>query len=290
MNEVVKYDNYMNALHFGTFTKQDYNFFMALCARAREMEDTEICLEFSYIKEISGYKRKSSDDFIAELKRMNRKLTKITCELETETEVLMFVLFSTFRIDKEQETLSITVNEPFRFILNGIASNFTRFELAEFVGLESKYSKTLYRKLKQFRMTGMYTVGVNELRELLGCPTSYSNKRVMGDIIKPAVTELTTIWPDLSVETLYERRRGRPVRGYVFHFEPEKPPKKNTKPTYQKRKKTKKPNQFNQFEQNKYDFDELEAELLEESRERMEESIPGQMDITDYPEYMPDTR
>ena len=32
MNEVVKYDNYMNALHFGTFTKQDYNFFMALCA------------------------------------------------------------------------------------------------------------------------------------------------------------------------------------------------------------------------------------------------------------------
>ena len=67
MNEVVKYDNYMNALHFGTFTKQDYNFFMALCARAREMEDTEICLEFSYIKEISGYKRKSSDDFIAEL-------------------------------------------------------------------------------------------------------------------------------------------------------------------------------------------------------------------------------
>ena len=66
MNEVVKYDNYMNALHFGTFTKQDYNFFMALCARAREMEDTEICLEFSYIKEISGYKRKSSDDFLGD--------------------------------------------------------------------------------------------------------------------------------------------------------------------------------------------------------------------------------
>lgn len=276
MNEIVKYDNYLNALHFGTFSKQDYNFFMALCARAKEVGGKEVTLTFDYIKELSAYKRdRGADEFISELKRMNRKLTKITCELENEKEVLMFVLFNTFRIDKENETLTVTVNEPFRFILNGIVSDFTRFELAEFVSLDSRYSKTLYRKLKQFRTTGYYTVGVNELRELLGCPTSYSNKRVMGDIIKPAVEELKKIWPTLSAETLYEKKRGRPVKGYTFTFKREVSQKKPAG--------TKKPkeNPFNQFEQNQYDFEKLEKELLGEN------DVPGQMDLSEFPEYMP---
>lgn len=276
MNEIVKYDNYLNALHFGTFSKQDYNFFMALCARAKEVGGKEVTLTFDYIKELSAYKRdRGADEFISELKRMNRKLTKITCELENEKEVLMFVLFNTFRIDKENETLTVTVNEPFRFILNGIVSDFTRFELAEFVSLDSRYSTTLYRKLKQFRTTGYYTVGVNELRELLGCPTSYSNKRVMGDIIKPAVEELKKIWPTLSAETLYEKKRGRPVKGYTFTFKREVSQKKPAG--------TKKPkeNPFNQFEQNQYDFEKLEKELLGEN------DVPGQMDLSEFPEYMP---
>ena len=276
MNEIVKYDNYLNALHFGTFSKQDYNFFMALCARAKEVGGKEVTLTFDYIKELSDYKRdRGADEFISELKRMNRKLTKITCELENEKEVLMFVLFNTFRIDKENETLTVTVNEPFRFILNGIVSDFTRFELAEFVSLDSRYSKTLYRKLKQFRTTGYYTAGVNELRELLGCPTSYSNKHVMNKIIKPSVEELQKIWPTLSVETLYEKKRGRPVKGYTFTFKREVPQRKPAG--------TKKPkeNPFNQFEQNQYDFVKLEKELLGEY------DVPGQMDLSEFPEYMP---
>ena len=259
MNEIVKYDNYLNSLHFGTFGKQDYNFLMALCARAKEVGGQEVTLTFDYIKELAGYRRdRGNDEFISELKRMNRKLTKITCELETEKEVLMFVLFNTFRIDKEEEILTVTVNEPFRFILNGIVRDFTRFELAEFVSLDSKYSKTLYRKLKQFRTTGKYTVTVNELRELLGCPTSYSNKRVMGDVLKPAIDELKKIWPTLSVETLYEKKRGRPVKGYTFTFRREVPGK-TPAGTKKPREKV---NPFNQFEQNQYDFDQLEKEIL----------------------------
>ncbi len=31
MNEIVKYDNYMNSLRFSGFTTIDYNFLMVLC-------------------------------------------------------------------------------------------------------------------------------------------------------------------------------------------------------------------------------------------------------------------
>ena len=79
------------------------------------------------------------------------KLIKLNIRIETQEKIVKFVLFTKYKIDKINSIIKIGVNEEFKYILNDIAGNFTKFELAEFVSLRSGYSKTAYRLLKQFR-------------------------------------------------------------------------------------------------------------------------------------------
>ena len=198
MNEIVKYDNYMNSLKF-----------------------TGFIIPFDELRQKAAYTRTSIQQFRTDLERMNEKLMRVTCKLKTETKTIMFVLFPTFEIDVEQQTLTVAVNEHFRFILNELVKNFTRFDLNEFVKLDSKYSKTLYRLLKQFKTTGKYETRLDDFRKRMDCP-AYSTKYMMDKIIKPSLEELQHYFTDLKCTVQYAHKRGRPVEGYVFTFEPEK--------------------------------------------------------------------
>ena len=271
MNEVVKYDNYMNSLKFTGFTVTDFNFLLTLCSRMRDKGTNDITFSFSELRNMTDYKKSNSiKQFVTDLKRMNEKLMKITCSLETETEIIMFVLFPTFVINLEEQTLTVAVNEKFKFILNELIKNFTRFDLDEFIKLNSKYSKTLYRLLKQFKTTGIFEIKLDDFREKMGCPTSYSNKYVMDLIIKPVLEELKNYFVDLQCTVKYEKKRGKPVSGYVFTFKPEQSPKtivaeQSSKPkrNYSENKPN---NQFQQFMQREItpeELEEFEQKLLE---------------------------
>ena len=190
MNEIVKYDNYMNNLRFTSFTATDFNFLMLLCSKLKDKDASKIKISFSEIREKTGYTQHPIKQFVSDLERMNDKLMKITCKLRTKTEIIMFVLFPTFRIDLDNQVLTVAVNEDFKFILNELIRNFTRFDLSEFVQLDSKYSKNLYRLLKQYRSTGRYEVSLEDFRSKMDVPKAYINKRVMDDIIKPVLKEL----------------------------------------------------------------------------------------------------
>lgn len=66
-----------------------------------------------------------------------------------------------------------TYNEKFKFILNNIGDNFTKFELMEFTTLYNSYSNTAYRLLKQFKQSGYYIVQIDEFVRILDIPKSY---------------------------------------------------------------------------------------------------------------------
>ena len=270
MNEVVKYDNYMNSLKFTGFTTTDFNFLMLLCSKMRDKDTTEISISFEELREKTGYTQHPIKQFVADLKRMNEKLMKITCNLQTKTEIIMFVLFPTFKINLDNQTLTVRVNEEFKFILNDLIKNFTRFDLGEFIKLDSKYSKTLYRLLKQYRTTGKYEVQLDNFREKMNIPTSYNTKYVMDKIIKPSLKELQNYFQNLQCTVKYEKKRGKPVSGYVFTFKPEQSPKtvvaeQSSKPkrNYSQNKPN---NQFHQFMQREItpeELEEFEQKLLE---------------------------
>ncbi|MCI9079851.1 MAG: replication initiation protein [Lachnospiraceae bacterium] len=275
MNEIVKYDNYMNGLKFTGFTTTDFNFLMLLCSKMRDKDVAEMTISFEELRKKTGYTRTSIQKFRTDLERMNEKLMSVTCKLKTETRTLMFVLFPTFDIDVESQTLTVCVNEKFKFILNELLKNFTRFNLEEFINLDSKYSKSLYRLLKQFKITGKLDITLNDFRNKMDIPASYTNKDVMSKVINPSLKELQKYFIDLQCIAKYARKRGKPVEGYIFIFEPEQPleaitsvAEKHTpvnkyqqaKPQYKHKQ-----NQFDQFMQrgvSQEELDGLKRELL----------------------------
>ena len=269
MNEIVKYHNYMNSLKFTGFTVTDFNFLLTLCSRLKDKGTNEVNFSFTELRTLTNYKKSNSiKQFVEDLKRMNEKLMKITCSLKKETEIIMFVLFPTFAINLNKQTLTVSVNERFRFILNELIKNFTRFDLQEFVTLESKYSKSLYRLLKQYRVTGKYEIEVNDFRSKMDCPESYNNKQFMQNIINPALKNLQNYFQELNCETKYARKRGKPVTGYIFTFAPENrsldadPRQDKIKKKSSDQDQQPKQNSFANFHQREYDYESLEKELL----------------------------
>ena len=172
MNEIVKYDNYMNSLKFTGFTTTDFNFLMLLCSKMRDKDIAKLTISFDELRSKTGYTQHPIKQFVSDLKRMNDKLMKITCSLETETEIIMFVLFPTFKINLENQMLTVCVNEEFKFILNNLVKNFTRFELKDFIELQSRYSKALFRILKQFKSTGILEISLNDFIAKMDIPKS----------------------------------------------------------------------------------------------------------------------
>lgn len=218
MKEIVKYANWTNALKFKDFTPQDYDFFMMLCSKMKDKGTRTLTFSFEEVKRLSGYQKKDKKAFVEKLMSMNRKLMSITTDVVIGSKYLQFVLFTTFVTDTEEDTLTVSVNQDFQFVLNDLTKNFTRFELEEFLSLESKYAKTLYRLVKQYKSTGEYRVDIGEFRDLMGCPPSYNNGVFLRDIVQPAVVKVQQFFPLLKCTVLHAKKRGAPVTGYLFTF------------------------------------------------------------------------
>lgn len=265
---IVKYDNYLNQLALSSFTAVELDLLMTICSKMKNQELNIVSLSFDEIRELSEYSRSSNEELIKSLKETNIKLSKIACTLENESDVIQFVLFTTFWIKKKEKTLTIQVNPDFRFVLNALDKNFTRFELSEFIRLNGRYSKQLYRLLKQFRSTGEFQITLQDLRNKMDIPESYDLRDIREKVLKPALKELSPCFKDLKFEAKKEKRRGNPVTGYIFTFKKEEPKKKltsTTKKTNGKRKENtspKKKGTFYNFEQRDYDYDRIEKELL----------------------------
>lgn len=225
MEEIVKYKNEINTLKFKGFTKTDMNLFIALCAKMKDCETNEITFEFDYLKQITSYTSTDTKDFISDLDRMNDKLSKITARFETDDEIVRFTLFPVFVINKKNLTLTVSVNPKFAYLLNNVITSFTIFDLQEFIRLDSKYSKNLYRILKQWRTQGQYIFhNLEEFRELMDIPTKYTNKYMMNECVAVAVEEIQKLdksFQDFECTPIYARKRGKPLEKLMFTWKAE---------------------------------------------------------------------
>ncbi len=125
------------------------------------------------------------------------------------------------------------VNPQFEYILNQLTANFTAFELSEFIALSGKYTKTLYRLLKQFRTTGKAYFEWEEFCRIMDIPEKLAMRDIDKSILKPAIRELSkerNLFDQVRVpfkNLAYEkektagRGRGGKVSGIVFTFKPE---------------------------------------------------------------------
>ena len=223
--EIVKYGNQFNNQALRKFSALEIDLLMAICAKMRNHGTTEETFQFDDLKRLMELdKNLTSAQFAQLLISMNRRLLAMNFEFtDGQGAIHQFALFSDFVTDANSQTLAVSVNKKFAFLLNDLTSGFTRFELAEFTNLHSTYAKECYRRLRQFRQTGVWKVSIEEFRRLLDVPESYRASSLSSRVLKPIEHELKPLL-NLRIHKKFEKqKRGRPrLAGLEFEFRPER--------------------------------------------------------------------
>ena len=219
MNEIVKYHNNFNSVVLKNFNGVEIDLLMAICSKLKNEDINEIKLEFSDLRRMVNSKHRGELRFIQNLEQMYKKLLNLSIRIETEDKITNFILFTKYEILKKQKIIIIKINEEFKFLLNKLINNFTRFELNEFISLKSNYSKEIYRRLKQFKHTGIWKIKMNNFRELLNIPEKYRMSEIDKKVLKISMEELNKYFNNFKIIKI---KKGRKIEFLEFKFVPEK--------------------------------------------------------------------
>lgn len=219
MNNVVKYHNNFNGIGLRNFNSNELNILMAICSRMKEKGEEEITFHFDKLKKLINYSDNTSATFVKDLESTYDKLISIKLKVGDERRFVKFVLFTRYSVDMEEKTVEIAVNKEFSWVLNELNVTFTAFELKEFLSLKSSYAKEFYRRMKQFKSTGIWRVSIEEFRKLLDISEKYKIGEIDKWVLKPIQKELGDKF-NLKIKKLYNKKsRGRPnVSGFIFTF------------------------------------------------------------------------
>lgn len=216
MNEIVKYHkDFENKLVLKNFTASELNFLMAICTKVRDKKEDEVIFSFNELKNISNWTNKNDKDFIHSLEMTNKKLIELTFRFENEKEIIMFVLFPTFHIDKDEKTLKVAVNKKFAYLLNNLSNNFNWYQLKDFTSLNSKYSKLLYKELMLFKDTGYRIFKIEDFRKKLDIPEKYRMTNIKQKVLTPIEEDFKHIFSKFEIVKI---KNGRDIAQIRFNF------------------------------------------------------------------------
>lgn len=228
VNEV-RYNNRINSMEFGKFTKVDHDVFFAILSRLRHHKEDELVatMEFDYLRKLMEFKGNSLKRFTQELYRINDKIFEAAIQFDNgaETGSGDYVggkarIFTDFVINERKQTLEIAMSPRIVPLLTKFANGqFTEFELSEFLQLRSTYSKALYLNLKQYKSMGLYVVTIEEFREKLGIPDSYAMRNINQRVLAPIQKELSECFKGLTITKLKHSGSGNRVTALRFSFQ-----------------------------------------------------------------------
>lgn len=225
-NELVKHHTELNTIPLRKFTPVQMNLFFSIISRMRDKGQNKVIFSFSQLKELSDYKATANNRFIDDLEETYDKLMDLRFGRRSASGLRRerFVLFSSFDINGEVDSpyAEIQIHEKAIPLLNDL-DEWVRYSLQQFNDLQSSYSKTMFRLLKQFRTTGYAYFSKEDFFELLDIPKSYLKEPANLDkrVLKPIKDELTPLFRGLTIRKKYGKGRGKPVVGYQFSFKAE---------------------------------------------------------------------
>lgn len=218
---IVKYHNHMNEISFSKFEKKELDLFFSICQKLKEKGTKSIQLDFSELKELSSYTNKDLDVFISDLKSTYDKMLKLDFTIGNDPHnFTKFNLFNEYTVSAQTKTVTIATNEKFSYILNEI-NPYTKFELLEFVSLKSKYSKNIFKKLKQYTRTYesdyktlFWEVSIEEFRRLLDISDVYKKMSQLDKwVFKPILEELPPYFKNLKIQKI---KQGKSISKLKF--------------------------------------------------------------------------
>lgn len=223
MNEIVKIHNDLTNEKLGKMNAKELDLFMCICHKMRDKGTCEVTIGFDELRRLGNYKENSNDRMKKLLLDANSKMLSFIIQVDDGDDTYQKTLFKKFVTNAKKATVVVEVWEELAYILNDIAKNFTRFELSEFVSLESKYAKRLYKLLKQYRTQGIYYTNKEQFYTEMNVPATYTNTNFNKKVLRPALDECRKYIPSLRCVPR-KGGRGGAVLGYEFIFDLEVPP------------------------------------------------------------------
>lgn len=220
MNELVVYKNEMNMIPMRNFNAVEMDLFFSICSQMRDKNTRIIKFTFEELKELSDYKPTATARFADDIESVYRKMVNLSYYHRENKKRELFVLFTGFSIDEKEMTAEIRTNPDFKYILNQLTHEFTKFELEEFVSLRGSYAKSMYRLLKQYRSTGYRKLEINLFRELLCIPKSYKMGEIDRTVLKSIQAELSPYFDKLRIQKI-KAKKGRKIEFIEFKFKAE---------------------------------------------------------------------
>ncbi|MGX7015163.1 replication initiation protein [Vagococcus silagei] len=223
-NELVKYHTELNTIPLRKFSPVEMNLFFSIVSRMRDKGEQTVRFSFDQLKDLSDYKATANSRFIDDIYSTYDKILSLRFGKRSANGLdrSMFVMFTQFEIvgDSDDPYVDIKLFEKAIPLLNSL-DEWVRYSLKQFNELQSSYSKTMFRLLKQFRTTGYAYFSKDEFIELLDIPKSYRESDINKNVFKPIKEELTPLFRGLLIRKKYGKGRGTPVIGYQFAFKPE---------------------------------------------------------------------
>jgi plasmid replication initiation protein len=227
--EIVKTNTGFNKVSLKNFNSQELNYLMAILWKMRDKGTQRVNFSFNEVNYLLGEKDYHTARIVKTLKNCYQKLVRCNSEfIDNDGCIVLFTLFDYFKIDEKNRVTNISTSSMFSYILNDLTMNYVRFELLEFKNIKGKYSKLLYRQLKQWRQTGFWQVSIDELIQRLDVPLKQRQFKALNrDILQPSIKKLQPFFTNLHTELLRNKRgvRGGGASKYEkinFIFEPEK--------------------------------------------------------------------
>ncbi|MCT8192233.1 replication initiation protein [Pseudomonas monteilii] len=216
----VKYKNELNLVTLKKFNAKEMNLFFALCARMKEKGLGTAVFTFEELKDLSDYKMTATKAFVGDLENLYTKMLQLNYRQQVDEfgSFRKFVLFNGFEVNVPEKKVEVSINPKLQGILNGLSTEFSKFELSAFTEIRSTYAKTLFRLLMQYRSTGYYVVNIDEFRAVMDIPDSYSRMgQIDQKVINPALKELSNYFSDLKV-TKIKAKKGNKIAKLEFTF------------------------------------------------------------------------
>lgn len=221
MGKIVEYDSKMNELNFGKFKEKELDLFFSICYKMKNEGLNEVTLTFQELKELSNYSNRNLDRFVKDLESTYDKMLNIKIRTETKTTITKIILFTRYKIEKEDRIVKIKIHEDGKYLLNDI-EKFTKFDLMEFVSLKSSYAKNMFKILKQFDNEDSYNwyqIKIDDFKVMLDIPKSYKMIDIDKRVLSPILEQLKSYFLGLKLEKI---KKGVKVESLKFTWKAKK--------------------------------------------------------------------
>lgn len=226
-NQVTRFKNEVNHIPMRRWSAEEMNFFFAVLTRMRDEHTNLVVMDKYELAELANYTITYNKLYENTMTNLAGKVNELKYWKKSNNSLVTMPLFTYFKADWNEDlsdmTVEIEVNSRFKHILNEWnEGNWTQFMLNEFTEIQSTYSKTLFRLLKQWRTKGLREFSIDEFKHLMDVPESYSSGMITSRIISNSVQDLQPYFKDLKVKILKSNARGTPIIGFRFTWKPEK--------------------------------------------------------------------